>query len=119
MEKLESLLKVQWVEFTLPITKESQTIFDSTASTSAYKAFVGVYVFTHIATGSMYVSSSNLLKRRMHYYFYSNTFNGHGLFLPLFNRDVVSAFKLKIAKLDINRFNVIYCLFFRAIFITR
>ena len=59
----------------------------------------------------MYVGSSNLLTRRMHYYFYSNTSNGHGLFLPLLNRDVLSAFKLKIAKLDINRFNVIYCLF--------
>lgn len=60
-QKLEALLKVIGVEFYLPITKNSKNLFDSLVGKSKYSGFGGVYVFTHIASGSMYVGSSNLV----------------------------------------------------------
>lgn len=32
----------------------------------------GVYIFTHIPSGNMYVGSSNSLSRRLNQYFYKN-----------------------------------------------
>lgn len=105
-QKLEALLKIEGVEFNLPITKNNQTLFDSLVGKSKYSGFVGIYVFIHIATGSMYVGSSNLLRRRMEYYFQTETKHVGGKFLPLLNKDGISAFKLKIFKLDMNKFKI-------------
>lgn len=64
-DKLDSLLKVKRVELSLPITKDNQSLFYSLVGISKYSGYVGVYVFVHKATGSMYVGSSNLLRRRL------------------------------------------------------
>lgn len=104
--KLEALLKIKGEEFNLPITKDSKSLFDSLVGKSKYSGFAGVYVFIHIASGSMYVGSSNLLRRRMEYYFNNNTSCVDGKFLPLLNKDGFSAFKLKIYKLDIDEFKI-------------
>ena len=82
-----------------------------------YSGFVGVYVFTHIATGSMYVGSSNFIRRRMEYYFNKYTTNVGGKFLPLLNKDGISAFKVKIFKLDMDKFKVSDCLILEQYFL--
>lgn len=105
-EKLKALLKIEGIEFDLPITKKNQTMFYSLVGKSQYSGFVGVYVFIHKATGSRYVGSSNLLRRRLEYYFQTETKHTGGKFLPLLNRDGLSAFKLKIYKLDLDKFKV-------------
>lgn len=63
------LLKVKGIEFDLPITKDNLKNFYGLVGRSPYSGFAGVYVFTHKASKSMYVGSSNLLRRRMEYYF--------------------------------------------------
>jgi hypothetical protein len=70
----------------------------------------GVNIFTHIASGSKFVGSSNLLARRMDYYF-KNNLPQVGLFLPLLTKDGLSAFKLNIYKLDKHQFKYIDALF--------
>lgn len=50
-----------------------------------------------------YVGSSNLLNRRLEYYFKDNL-PKVGKLLPLISRDGLGAFKLKIYKLDKNKF---------------
>lgn len=69
--KLKDLLKIKGIELDLPITKDTYETFISPARVgkSSYRGFVGVYVFTHKASKSIYVGSSNLLRRRMDYYF--------------------------------------------------
>ena len=62
-------------------------------------------MFIHKNTGHKYVSSSNLLRRRMDYYF-KGDFTLHGKFLPLLHNEGLKAFKLKIFKLDSNKFSI-------------
>jgi hypothetical protein len=61
---------------------------------------VGVYVFTHLPTGGMYVGSSNSLGRRLNQYFDKTKAwvnrKEAGLLLPLIKKDGFSAFTLKI-----------------------
>ena len=103
--KLEKLLKVKGVELDLPIsmTKDKQ-LLDELTGKSPYKGFSGVYIFIHKSTGNKYVGSSNLLRRRMDYYFKGN-FPLGGKFLPLLHKEGLKAFKLIIFKLDRNIFN--------------
>nr|AMX22278.1 GIY-YIG endonuclease [Cryphonectria parasitica] len=61
-------------------------------------------MFIHKNTGHKYVGSSNLLKRRMDYYF-KGDFPLTGKFLPLFHKEGLKAFKLIIFKLDSNKFS--------------
>lgn len=109
-EKLDSLLKVKGVELSLPITKDNQSLFDSLVGISKYSGYVGVYVFVHKATGSMYVGSSNLLRRRLEYYFQIGARKAVGNLLPLIEKDGLSAFKLIVYKLDTDKFKVSDCL---------
>jgi GIY-YIG catalytic domain len=103
--KLEELLKVKGVELDLPIsTPEYKTLLDELAGKSKYKGFSGVYIFIHKSTGHKYVGSSNLLRRRMDYYF-KGDFPLAGKFLPLLHKDGLKAFKLIIFKLDSNKFS--------------
>ena len=98
--KLEKLLKVKGVEFDLPIsTSENKKLFVELTGKSTYKGFSGVYFFIHKNTGHKYVGSSNLLRRRMDYYF-KGDFPLAGQFLPLLHKDGLKAFKLIIFKLD-------------------
>ena len=109
-DKLDSLLKVEGVELSLPITKDNQSFFDSLVGISKYSGYVGVYVFVHKATGSMYVGSSNLLRRRLEYYFQTGLRKPVGNLLPLIEKDGLSAFKLIVYKLNTDRFKVSDCL---------
>ena len=74
--KLEQLLKVKGIELNLPITslttpynKERVNLYIELLGKSKYKGFSGVYIFIHKNTHQKYVGSSNLLTRRMDYYF--------------------------------------------------
>lgn len=100
--KLDQLLKVPGVELDLPIsTPESQKLLIELSGKSSYQGFFGVYVFIHKETGHKYVGSSNLLRRRLDYYF-KGGFPLAGKFLPLLRREGLKAFKLIIFKLDNN-----------------
>lgn len=109
-QKLEALLRVIGVEFNLPITKDSKSFFYSLIGKFKYSGFGGVYVFTHIVSRSMYVGSSKLLRRRLECYFKDDAQRLGGLFLPLLNKQGLSAFKLKIYKLDNDEFKTTDCL---------
>jgi hypothetical protein len=102
---LEKLLKVQGVEFDLPIsTPENRKLFEDLTGKSKHKGFSGIYIFIHKNTGQKYLGSSNLLRRRMDYYF-KGDFPLAGQFLPLLHKDELKAFKLIIFKLDSNIFS--------------
>ena len=91
---LEKLLKVQGVEFDLPIsTLENRKLFGDLTGKSKYKGFSGIYMFIHKNTGQKYVGSSNLLRRRMDYYL-KGDFPLAGQFLPLLHKDGLKAFKI-------------------------
>lgn len=117
--KLNQLLKVKGVEFDLPIsTPDNYKLLHELTGKSKHKGFFGVYMFIHKNTMDKYVGSSNLLRRRMDYYF-----NGDfplalrprpkdlvlgrkvGKFLPLLDKYGLKAFKLIIFKLDSNKFS--------------
>lgn len=105
--KLEELLKVKGVELDLPIsTPENRKLLDELTGKSKYKGFSGVYFFIHKNSKhtQKYVGSSNLLRRRMDYYF-KGGFPLKGKFLPLLHKEGLKAFKLIIFKLDGNRFS--------------
>jgi len=98
--KLKQLLKVKGVELDFPISRpENKELLAELTGKSKYKGFSGVYIFIHKNTGHKYVGSSNLLRRRMDYYFKGN-FPLIGKFLPLLHKDGLNAFKLIIFKLD-------------------
>lgn len=103
--KLQNLLKVKSVEINLPIsTLEDRILFTKYAGKSVYSGFFGVYIFIHKSTGNKYVGSSNLLRRRLNYYF-KGEYPLTGKFLPLLKKEGLEAFKLKIFRLDANKFN--------------
>lgn len=104
--KLEQLLKVQGVELDLPVsTIENRKLLDEFTGKSPYKGFSGVYMFIHKNTGQKYVGSSNLLRRRLEYYFKGDSPIA-GKFLPLLHQEGLKAFKLIIFKLDNNVFSL-------------
>lgn len=104
--KLEELLKVKGIEIELPLsTAESKKLLGELTGKSQYKGFSGVYIFIHKNTGHKYVGSSNLLRRRMNYYF-KGDFPLAGKFLPLLDKEGLKAFKLIIFKLDSNKFSI-------------
>jgi hypothetical protein len=55
----------------------------------------GIYIWTHLSTGDMYVGSSSTLARRLIGYF-KNTHKNTGKLIPLIKREGVSAFKLQV-----------------------
>jgi hypothetical protein len=98
--KLEELLKVKGIELDLPIsTPENLKLLAELTGKSKYKGFSGVYIFIHKNTCHKYVGSSNLLRRRMDYYF-KGDFPLVGKFLPLLHKEGLNAFNLIIFKLD-------------------
>lgn len=103
--KLKELLKVEGVEMDLPIsTSEDKEVLAELTGKSKYKGFFGVYFFIHKNTGHKYVGSSNLLRRRMDYYF-NGDYPLMGKFLPLLHKEGLGTFKLIIFKLDNNKFS--------------
>jgi len=107
--KLKELLKVKGVYIDIPIsTPENKNLFNDLTGKSQYKGFFGVYIFTHKRTGQKYVGSSNLLRRRLDYYFkgdFPAVFHTAGKFLPLLKTDGLEAFTLQIFKLDNSKFS--------------
>ena len=103
--KLKQLLKVKGVELDLPVsTLEDKKLLGELTGKSKYKGFSGVYMFIHKNSGQKYVGSSNLLRRRMDYYF-KQDFPLTGKFLPLLHQEGLKAFKLIIFKLDSDVFS--------------
>ena len=102
-DKLQELLKVKGIEMDLPI--KNKIIFSQLTGNSKYKGYMGVYIFIHKATGQKYVGSSNLLRRRMEYYF-KGDFPLAGKFLSFLHKEGLAAFKLVIFKLDNTKFNI-------------
>lgn len=101
-EKFYKLFQVKGVEIDLPV--EDKTLLNKLTGPSKYKGYMGVYIFIHKATGQKYVGSSNLLRRRMEYYF-KGDFPLVGKFLPLLHREGLKGFKLVIFKLDPTKFS--------------
>lgn len=102
--KLKELLKVKSVELDLPIsTPENHKLLAELTGKSKYKGFSGVYIFVHKDSGHKYVGSSNLLRRRIDYYF-KGDFPLVGKFLPLLHKEGLKAFKLRVLRLDANIF---------------
>jgi hypothetical protein len=98
--KLKQLLNVKGLELDFPISiPENKELLAELTGKSKYKGFSGVYIFIHKNTGHKYVGSSNLLRRRMDYYFKGN-FPLIGKFLPLLHKEGLKAFKLIIFKLN-------------------
>lgn len=85
-------------------TLENSQLLAELTGKSKYKGFFGVYIFIHKNTGHKYVGSSNLLRRRMDYYF-KGDFPLVGKFLPLLPKEGLKAFKLVIFKLYSNKFS--------------
>lgn len=111
--KLKELLKVKGVEIDLPITTPKKNkLLENLTGKSKYKGFFGVYMFIHKNTAQKYVGSSNLLRRRMDYYFKGEfttslfKLQEAGKFLPFFKQEGLKAFKLIIFKLDTNKFSI-------------
>ena len=104
--KLEELLKIKGVEIDIPVSNpKDKQLLDELTGKSKYKGFFGVYIFIHKKTGQKYVGSSNLLRRRMDYYFKGEwDFPLAGKLLHLLHKEGLKAFKLKIFKLDDNKF---------------
>lgn len=101
--KLKELLKIKGIEFALPISKSNLNKFYCLVGKSKHTGYAGVYVFTHKSSKSMYIGSSNLLRRRMEYYFKGN-YKIRGKFLPLLSNEGLSSFNIKVFKLDNNIF---------------
>ena len=108
--KLEELLEVKGVEINIPISNpKDNKLLEELTGKSKYKGFFGVYFFIHNNTNQKYVGSSNLLRRRIDYYFkgeYLTTAAKQPVskFLQLLYKEGPAAFKLIIYKLDENKF---------------
>jgi hypothetical protein len=63
----------------------------------------GVYIWTHLSTGDMYVGSSSKLAKRLQGYFYG-THKSVGKFIPFLQLEGLSKFKLEIIPLKENYF---------------
>lgn len=98
-EELARLRAISGVRFDLPLNDQTYPSYVGLVgkpNTRGTKA--GVYIFTHKATGSKYVGSSNSLSRRLDQYFTFKHFNqeNSGLLLPLITKDGFEAFNLEI-----------------------
>ena len=98
-EELAKLKTISGVRFDLPLNDQTYPSYIGLVgkpNTRGIKA--GVYIFTHKATGSKYVGSSNSLSRRLDQYFTFKHFNqeNSGLLLPLIKKDGFGAFNLEI-----------------------
>ena len=126
--KLEELLEVKGVEINIPISNpKDNKVLEELTGKSKYKGFFGVYFFIHKNTNQKYVGSSNLLRRRMDYYFKEEYLIKDKVaaatqqpllwteklepqkqplskFLQLLHKEGLAAFKLIIYKLDENKF---------------
>lgn len=97
--QLEELKKLPGVKMKLPLNDETSSYLQKLigkAYTSKWKS--GIYIFTHLPSGSKYVGSSNCLSRRLNQYLTLKHINqkNSGLLLPLINKDGFDKFSLEI-----------------------
>lgn len=97
-KELDELLRIKSVSFALPLNDQTYPAYYSLIGRPKTRGRrAGVYIFTHIASGSKYVGSSNSLSRRLDQYFKPNSeFNKYGLLLPLLKKEGFVAFNLEI-----------------------
>jgi len=97
-EELDKLKSIPGVKFYLPLNYETaRTFVDLIGKQRSQKS--GVYVFTHLESGSKYVGSSNNLSYRISNYFRheDNQRYDSGLMLPILREKGIRAFSLEIA----------------------
>lgn len=97
-KELDKLLDIKGVGFELPLNNQTYPAYHSLIGKPKTRGRrTGIYIFTHIGSGSKYVGSSNSLSRRLDQYFNPNPeFNKYGLLLPLLEKEGLAAFKLEI-----------------------
>jgi hypothetical protein len=96
-EELDKLKGIPGVKFDLPLNDETTRAFiDLVGRQRSQKS--GVYVFTHLESGSKYVGSSNNLSYRLFNYFRhgDNPRYNSGLMLPILRKQGIGAFSLEI-----------------------
>lgn len=99
---LDKLLKIPKLEFSNLDSKTTRsTKFLENIGTVRGKAIPGVYIWTHLSTGSMYVGSSSRLARRLIGYF-NNTHKLTGKLIPLIKKEGINNFKLEVILLNDN-----------------
>lgn len=112
--ELERLKKIPGIKYSLPLDAKSYPSFVNLVGTSQTRGLkVGVYVFTHLATGSLYVGSSNSLSRRLGQYFTFKQFNkdNYGQLLPLIKKEGFDMFSLEIFVMPAEFYSGYYFLF--------
>jgi hypothetical protein len=99
-KELDDLLKIPSVKFKLPISNDVFPAYSGlVAKPQTRIRRLGVYIFTHVASGDSYGGSSKSLSRRLSQYLDEDgLFNNKttGLFLPLLEKYGQSAFTLEI-----------------------
>lgn len=97
LEELDKLKAIPGVKFNLPLNDETTRAFIALVGRQRSQKS-GVYVFTHLKTGSKYVGSSNNLSYRLFSYFRyeNNQRENSGLMLPILKEQGIAAFSLEI-----------------------
>jgi len=97
-ERLNKLLKIKGVSFELPFSPETIIVYYALVGRPKTRGIKsGVYIFTHIKSGSMYVGSSNSISRRLDQYFNPNSlFKQSGLLPLLIEKEGFASFSLEI-----------------------
>lgn len=102
---LDIIKNIPGVRYDLPLTDQTYPAFSGLVGRSGSKfRKAGIYIFTHKATGSKYVGSSNSLSRRLEQYFSSSAKRSyhlfsqinHGLLIPLIQKEGLASFTLDV-----------------------
>lgn len=112
--ELERLKKIRGIKYSLPLDDQNYSSFINLVGTPKTRGLkAGVYIFTHLATGSQYVGSSNSLSRRLDQYFTFKQFNveNSGLLLPLIKKEGFDKFSLEIFVMPVEFSSGYYFLF--------
>ncbi|WP_431998963.1 GIY-YIG nuclease family protein [Streptomyces fungicidicus] len=97
-KELNILLNIKGVTFDLPFNSQTlPSLYGLVGKPKSRRPKAGIYIFTHLATGSKYVGPSNSLSRRLEQYFNPNPlfYKEYGLLLPLIKKEGFSAFNLE------------------------
>uniref|UniRef100_UPI0030E565F2 hypothetical protein n=1 Tax=Dematophora necatrix TaxID=2751867 RepID=UPI0030E565F2 len=103
--ELARLKIIPGVRFKLPLNDQTYPSFEGLVGKPNTRDIkVGVYIFTHIASGAKYVGSSNSLSRRLDQYFTFKHFNqkNSGLLIPLIKEEGFEAFNLEVLVISEN-----------------
>lgn len=97
---LDIIKNIPGVRYDLPLTDQTYPAFSGLVGRFGTKfRKAGIYIFTHKATGSKYVGSSNSLSRRLEQYFSSDHMFSkvsNGLLLPLIQKEGLASFTLEV-----------------------